>query len=196
MVSAAQADLFRKSSEPEGFRYRTGVVAPAEEQRLVSQIADLPLKEFLFQGFVAKRRVMSFGRRYDFERARFEKTDEIPGFLLDLRGRAAAFAGLAADALVHVLVTEYAAGAQIGWHKDRPVFEDVIGASLLSACTFRFRRKHGAKWERHSLQAEPRSIYLMRGPSRWDWQHSIPAVERLRYSVTFRSLRAGAEPCR
>jgi hypothetical protein len=123
MVSAAQPDLFRKSSEPEGFRYRNGVVAPAEEQRLASQIADLPLKEFLFQGFVAKRRVMSFGGRYDFERARFEKTDEIP------------------------------------------VFEDVIGFSLLSACTFRFRRKHGAKWERHSLQAEPRSICLMPGPS-------------------------------
>ena len=188
----AQADLFRSPAEPEGFRYRHELISGAEERQLARGIVGLPLQEFLFQGFVAKRRVLSFGWRYHFGRARFEQTEEMPAFLLDLRARAAAFAGLDAEQLPHALVTEYAPGAQIGWHKDRPVFEDVIGVSLLSACTFRFRRKQGAKWQRHSIEAEPRSIYVLRGPSRWEWEHSIPAVDALRYSVTFRSLRAGA----
>jgi alkylated DNA repair dioxygenase AlkB len=189
MTAAQQDDLFRPASEPEGFRYAPGVISRAEEQRLACHIAELPLQEFLFQGFVAKRRVMSFGWRYDFERARFEQAERMPDFLLGLRARAAGFAGLEAEQLAHALVTEYAPGAQIGWHKDRPVFEDVIGVSLLSACTFRFRRRQGAKWQRHSLEAEPRSMYLLRGLSRWDWEHSIPAVDTLRYSVTFRGLR-------
>ena len=103
--------------------------------------------------------------------------------------RAAASAGLRPDDIAHALVTEYAPGTPIGWHRDRPVFEDVIGISLLSACTFRFRRKAGAKWGRHAITAAPRSLYLLRGPSRWEWEHSIPEVEKTRYSVTFRTLR-------
>ncbi len=132
---------------------------------------------------------MSFGWRYDFERARFEPVEPIPEFLFDVRARAAAFAGLTPDDLSHALLTEYISGTPIGWHKDRPQFEDVLGISLLSACAFRFRRKQGTKWQRYSFTAEPRSIYLMRGPSRWEWEHSIPPVETLRYSITFRSLR-------
>ena len=194
MTRVAQADLFRPSAEPDGFRYGREIVSADAESRLAAGIAALPLKEFLFQGFVAKRRVLSFGWRYDFERARFEQAEEMPAFLLDLRVRAAEFAGLRPQQLPHALVTEYAPGAQIGWHKDRPVFEDVIGVSLLSACTFRFRRKQGAKWQRYSVEAEPRSIYLLRGPSRWEWEHSIPAVDALRYSVTFRSLRTRGPP--
>jgi alkylated DNA repair dioxygenase AlkB len=188
-ASIAQADLFRNPAVPEGFRYRSDVISSAEERQLAKRIAALPLQEFLFQGFVAKRRVLSFGWRYDFERATFEKTEEMPDFLLGLRACAAQFASLEADALAHALVTEYAPGAQIGWHKDRPVFEDVIGMSLLTPCTFRFRRKHGTKWQRYSLDVEPRSMYLLRGPSRSGWEHSIPPLERLRYSVTFRTLR-------
>jgi len=89
-------------------------------------------------------------------------------------------------------VIEYAAGAAIGWHRDRAVFGDIIGISLLSACNFRFRRKAGPAWERYSLTAEPRSIYLLRGAARNEWQHSIPAVDALRYSIIFRSLRSTA----
>jgi len=187
----AEADLFGPPSIPAGFEYQPQIISPTEEAELARAIAALPLEAFRFQGFVAKRRVMSFGWHYDFDRARFEHTDPIPEFLLPLRARAAAFAGLGSDDIAHALVTEYAHGTPIGWHRDRPVFEDVIGVSLLSPCTFRFRRKAGPKWQRYALIAEPRSIYLMRGPSRWEWEHSIPEVEQTRYSVTFRTLREG-----
>ena len=106
-----------------------------------------------------------------------------------MRERAAAFAGLAPDRLQHVLITEYRPGAAIGWHRDRPNFGDVVGVSLVSPCTFRMRRKREAGWERAAMRLDRRSVYLMRGPARDDWEHSIPAVEELRYSITFRSLR-------
>jgi len=110
--------------------------------------------------------------------------------LLPLREAAASFAGLVPEQLAQVLLTEYDAGATIGWHRDKSVFGDVVGISLLSACRFRFRRKVGTDWQRASVTAEPRSVYLLRGPSRTDWEHSIPAVDALRYSVTFRTLRS------
>ena len=140
-VFNAEANLFGPPRIPAGFEYQPQIISPTEEAELARAIATLPLEAFRFQGFVAKRRVMSFGWRYDFDRARFEQTDPIPEFLLPLRARAAAFAGLGSDDLAHALVTEYAPGTPIGWHRDRPVFEDVIGVSLLSPCTFRFRRK-------------------------------------------------------
>jgi alkylated DNA repair dioxygenase AlkB len=109
-----------------------------------------------------------------------------------LRQKAAEFAGLSEYGLQHALVTEYSPGAAIGWHKDRPEFADVIGISLGAPCLFRFRRKQGTRWERASTQLQPRSAYLLRGSAR-DWQHSIPPVDRLRYSITFRSLRESKE---
>jgi alkylated DNA repair dioxygenase AlkB len=185
--------MMKKGSEappPEGFRYQADVLPADEERELVERIRGLPLKEFEFHGYVGKRRVVSYGWHYDFGERTLRETDEIPAWLLPLRDRAAAFAGLAPGDLPHALVTEYGPGAAIGWHRDRGVFGDVIGISLLSPCVFRLRRKAGAKWERYSLTAEPRSAYLLRGPSRTEWEHSIPAVDSLRYSITFRSLRA------
>ena len=88
-----------------------------------------------------------------------------------------------------MLVTEYSAGAAIGWHRDKQEFGEIIGVSLLSPCTFRLRRAKGKGWERVNLTAEPRSAYLMSGPSRSEWEHSIPPVDALRYSITFRNLR-------
>jgi alkylated DNA repair dioxygenase AlkB len=175
---------------PEGFRYQADVLPSDEEQGLVERIRELPLKEFEFHGYVGRRRVVSYGWHYDFGERRLHKADDIPGFLLPLRDRAAAFAEVAPEELSHALVTEYGAGAAIGWHRDKGVFGDVIGVSLLSSCAFRLRRRAGAKWERYSLTAEPRSAYLLRGPSRTEWEHSIPAVDSLRYSVTFRTLQA------
>jgi alkylated DNA repair dioxygenase AlkB len=180
----------REAAPPEGFRYQADILPADEERELVERIRELPLKEFEFHGYVGKRRVVSYGWHYDFGERRLQDTDEIPAFLLPLRERAAAFAGVASGDLPHVLVTEYSPGAAIGWHRDKRVFGDVIGFSLLSPCVFRLRRKAGEKWERYSLTAEPRSAYLLRGPSRTEWEHSIPAVDSLRYSLTFRSLRA------
>lgn len=177
------------SSMPAGFRYAPGLIDATEEARLVAAFADLPFKEFEFRGFLGKRRVVSFGLRYDFNGGGLRKAEPMPPFLEPLRERAAAFAGLAPDRLAHALITEYRPGTAIGWHRDRPHYDDVIGISLLSPCTFRLRRKRGASWERAATRLDRRSVYLMRGPSREEWEHSIPAVEELRYSVTFRSLR-------
>jgi alkylated DNA repair dioxygenase AlkB len=184
-------DLFPDAPPlPEGFRYREGALAEAEERALLERIRALPLKDFEFHGFTARRRTISFGWHYDFAHARLEEADPIPGWLLPLRDTAAEFAGLAPERLPHVLILEYGAGATIGWHRDKAAFGDVIGVSLLSACRFRLRRKVGAKWERAALTLEPRSMYLLRGPSRTEWEHSIPAVDALRYSITFRTLAA------
>ena len=175
---------------PEGFKYEAGLVSAEEERALVAAFADLPFRDFEFQGYVGKRRVVSFGWQYDFNTRELRRTDDMPAFLLPLRDKAAAFAGLAGAVLQHVLITEYGPRAAIGWHKDKAVFGEVVGISLVSPCNFRFRRKAGTKWERASLIAEPRSAYLLRGASRTDWEHSIPAVEQLRYSITFRNLRS------
>lgn len=178
-----------ETAPPEGFRYQADVLPAEEERELVERIGGLPLKEFEFHGYVGKRRVVSYGWHYDFGERKLTQTEEIPAFLLPLRDRAAVFAEVAPEELAHALVTEYGPGAAIGWHRDKGVFGDVIGISLLAPCVFRLRRKAGAKWERYSLTAEPRSAYLLRGPSRTEWEHSIPDVDALRYSVTFRSLR-------
>ncbi|MEI9965210.1 MAG: alpha-ketoglutarate-dependent dioxygenase AlkB [Caulobacteraceae bacterium] len=176
---------------PEGFAYWPDRITPEEERDLAARFADLDFKPFEFQGYVGNRRVMPFGWRYDYGRRQVERAADIPDFLLPLRERAAGAAGLDPQALQQVLVTQYEPGAGIGWHRDRPNFADVIGVSLLSPCLFRFRREAGEGFERISLTLEPRSIYLMRGPSRWDWRHSIPPAKALRYSVTFRSFRDG-----
>jgi alkylated DNA repair dioxygenase AlkB len=115
--------------------------------------------------------------------------DDMPEFLLTLRESAAQFAGMRSEALQQALVTEYTAGAAIGWHRDKAVFGEVVGISLLASCVFRLRRKVDEGWERVNLVAEPRSAYLLSGPSRTEWEHSIPPVDALRYSVTFRNFR-------
>jgi len=188
---AAHADLFdpRPAVLPAGFKYQPDLISKETERTLAEQIAGLPLKEFEFQGFLGKRRIVSFGWRYDFNGGGLQRTEDLPTFLLPVREQAAAFAGMPPERLQQVLLTEYKPGVQIGWHKDRSVFGEVIGVSLLSSCTFRLRRKLGTKWERASIVAEPRSAYLLSGPARTEWEHSIPGVEGLRYSITFRNFK-------
>jgi alkylated DNA repair dioxygenase AlkB len=187
-ASSATSDLFGASLLPDGFRYQANFLSPEEERRLEKRLERLPFQQFEFHGFTGKRRVVSFGWRYDFNGGGLTKTEEFPEFLRRLRTRAENFASLSSGSFQQALVTEYAPGAAIGWHKDRPVFGDVVGISLVSPCTFRLRRKVGLKRERCNLTAEPRSAYLLRGPSRTEWEHSIPAVESLRYSITFRNV--------
>jgi alkylated DNA repair dioxygenase AlkB len=184
-----QFALFQPQPMPPGFRYAPDLIDDAEETRLTAAFADLPFKEFEFHGFLGKRRVVSFGFRYDFNGGGLTEAQPMPPFLLPVRERAAAFAGLATDRLQHVLITEYRPGAAIGWHRDRANFGDVIGVSLLSPCTFRMRRRRASGWERAAMRLDRRSVYLMRGPSRDEWEHSIPAVDELRYSITFRTMR-------
>jgi alkylated DNA repair dioxygenase AlkB len=186
----SQSVPVQPQSMPAGFRYAPDLIDAAEEARLVGAFADLPFKEFKFHGFLGKRRVVSFGFRYDFKGGGLRQAEPIPPFLLPARELAAAFAGLDPEQLQHALITEYRPGAAIGWHRDRPNFDDVIGISLCAPCTFRMRRKRDAGWQRFSMRLDRRSVYLMHGASRDEWQHSIPAVDELRYSITFRALRS------
>jgi len=187
---------YQRMTMPEGFRYQPALISEQEEKKLLPKIGALDFKPFDFHGFLGNRRVVSFGWRYDFSDSKLKKAGPIPPFLFPVRDLAARFASVELSAIEHVLVTEYAPGAAIGWHRDRSIFGDVIGVSLLSECTFRMRHKTGPKWDRASMVLEPRSAYVMRGPARSVWEHSIPAVERLRYSITFRTMKeyAGDRP--
>ncbi|WP_296596304.1 alpha-ketoglutarate-dependent dioxygenase AlkB [Phenylobacterium sp.] len=174
---------------PPGFRYQAGLISPDEERTLAAHLTELPFEPFQFRGYEGRRRVVSFGLKYDFNGPGLVDASPMPGWLLPLRDRAAAFAGLAGDDFAHVLINEYREGAPIGWHRDRPVFDKVVGVSLLSPTTMRFRRRDGARFERISVPLEPRSAYLLDGPARTDWEHSLPEAAAHRYSITFRNLR-------
>lgn len=176
-----------KSVKPEGLRYCNEFMSRAIEQELIERIAALPLRPFQFGQYEGKRRVVSFGFRYDYTSRRLEEAEPIPAWLGDLIERVQDFGG-ATTRVRQVLCTEYDTGVGIGWHRDKPDFDRIFGLSLGSACKFRFRRASGRKWERFTLDAAPRSIYMMSGAARQDWQHSIPPVETPRYSITFRTM--------
>jgi alkylated DNA repair dioxygenase AlkB len=148
----------------------------------------LPFKPFEFHGYFGKRRIVSFGWRYDYATERLGEVAPMPAFLVALRDKAAMAASVAADDFRQALITEYSPGAAIGWHRDKAVFDEVLAVSLGSPCVLRFRRRIGERWERRSIDVEPRSLYLLRGPARSEWEHSIRPVLALRYSVTLRSL--------
>jgi alkylated DNA repair dioxygenase AlkB len=174
---------------PAGLRHTEDLIPPPVADALVERFRALPFRAFDFHGFKGLRRVVSYGRRYDFAAARLEHTQALPGFLRPLREAAAAFAEVDPAVLEHALVTEYAPGAPIGWHRDRPEFGKVIGVSFVSPSVLRFRRRAGDRWERFGLTLQPRSAYLLDGEARRVWEHSIAPAPALRYSVTFRTLR-------
>ncbi|EUB98070.1 2OG-Fe(II) oxygenase [Rhizobium sp. CF080] len=187
-----QHDLFGaiEPSLPDGFRYTPDVVPDNLQQAILEKMPELPLKAFDFHGFEGKRRTVSFGWKYDFETERVRKGEDIPPFLLPVREIAGGFAGIEPDLLEQALVTEYGPGAPIGWHRDKFVFGRLVGISLLSPCTFRMRRRQGDKWQRSSIILEPGSAYVMAGEARTLWEHSIPPVDQLRYSITFREMNS------
>jgi alkylated DNA repair dioxygenase AlkB len=190
-AAAEQHDLFApEPTWPAGFVYQEDFIVPADEADLLRNIEVLSFQPFDFHGFLAKRHVAWFGWRYDYARGKLGDSEPIPPFLLPLRTRAAAFAGIDPESLQQVLINQYAPGAGIGWHRDKAMFGDVIAVSLAAPCTLRLRRKQGNGWERASVHVQPGSAYLLRGEARWDWQHSVAPVNELRYSVTFRTLVA------
>lgn len=191
----AQASLFDLPIGPvlpEGFVYQPEFLSVAEERDLANWLATLPFQPFQFRGYEGKRRVISFGWQYDFTKSHLTKADDMPAELLAVRARAAGFAGLAPEDLQQCLLNEYLPGAPIGWHRDRPLFEKVVGISVLAPCQFRLRRRVGDGFERRSLELEPRSIYAITGEARAVWEHSIPPVKAHRYSITFRNFRGEA----
>src|SRR5688572_5113370 len=136
-MTESQMGLFGSEPNlPSGFRYEPDVITREEEKSLVADAANLPLKEFEFHGYTGKRRTVSYGWHYDFSARLLRKANDIPAFLLPIREKAARFADLEPEALQHVLVIEYSEGAGIGWHRDKAVFGDVVGISLLSPCVF------------------------------------------------------------
>lgn len=190
-----QADLFAPAAgaAPAGFRYQDDVLAPAAGAALVRRFEGLPLRPFQFHGYLGNRRVMSFGWRYDYGARALQRGADMPDFLMDPRAAAAAFAGIAAERFEHALVTEYAPGAGIGWHRDKAVFGVVAALSFLAPCTLRFRRRVGEGWARARMEVRPRSAYVLDGAARTEWEHSIPVQPALRYSVTFRTLAGSAK---
>jgi alkylated DNA repair dioxygenase AlkB len=175
------------TAEPEGLRYAAEFISPSAEQHLIAGITALPLQPFQFGQYEGKRRVASFGFRYAYTLKRLQDAEPIPDWLAPLVRQVETFSG-PSTRIEQVLCTEYDVGAGIGWHRDRPHFDRVFGLSLGSACKFRFRRPIGKKWQRYTLEAAPRSLYMMSGASRLVWEHSIPAVAAPRYSITFRTM--------
>lgn len=187
-----QASLFPQSKLatpiPKGFRYQADFISEAEEHVLAKSLSHLPLNPFEFHGHLGNRRVVSFGLRYDYGRREVEQADDPPSFLDALRAKVAEFAGRAVQDFHQIGINEYRPGAGIGWHRDKPHFGDVIGVSLLSPAKMRFRKRDKKAWTRASQLLDPRSVYILTGESREVWEHSIPPVSSLRYSITFRTL--------
>ncbi len=192
--ASRQPDLFAERGElPAGFRHADEFVSTADEAALLAAIERLPLANARYKEWTANRRVVSYGGRYDFSSNELLPEIPIPPFLFDLRVAAAGFAGMRAADLTHALVAEYRAATQLGWHRDVPQFERVVGISLLGPARMRLRRyPHVAGRGNRSLAVDlaPRSIYSLTGEARWGWQHAISPTPGLRYSITFRSLRS------
>lgn len=181
--------LIRIDKAPEGFVHHADLLSTEEEELLIQKIQDLPFKHFEMQGYVARRLVYSFGYSYSYQDHNLLQSPSIPNWLLPFRKRCAELACLKAELFEQVLVAKYPEGAAIGWHRDRPEFgPTVLGLSLASPATMRFRRILANHQEIYKVLLNPRSAYIISGLARSAWQHSLAPTESLRYSVTFRAL--------
>ncbi len=175
---------------PEGLLYERDFISPEEEAELLAHIGRLPLQEARYKAYTARRRIAVFGSAYDFETYELGPAPPLPAFLQLLRQKAAKLIGVSADAFAHALINEYRPGTPLGWHRDVPEFELVVGVSLAGACRMRFRPYPPAKGAKvFVLELEPRSVYVLRDEIRWRWQHSVSPTKALRYSITFRTAR-------
>ena len=184
----AQGELFPRQNLPDGFLYQPDFLSEAEHAEVLQAVKRENFHNFAFHGYRARRRSVEYGLEYDFAASQATATHAFPPFLMPVRERAAAFAGFAPDDLVAGMILEYPPEAPIGWHRDAPQFGTVVGISLLSPARMRLKPYQGDD-KIISVILEPRSIYVLSGAARWQWQHSIAAVEQLRYSITFRTLR-------
>ena len=171
-----------------GLSYREEVISGVEEEALIERLAAMDLSPLRFHGWLGNRKTTTFGWRYDFDDASFSPAEPIPDWLAPAREKAAAFAGIEPEDFVHVLLARYDPGAGIGWHRDRDVFDQVVGISLATPATLRFRRRKTGGFDRAALDVAPRSAYLLSGEARWDWEHRITPGDELRFSITFRTL--------
>lgn len=184
-------DLFDAPALP-GLATQPALITAAEERTLIARIDATDLEPFRFQGWTGKRLTTSFGWSYDFEVGRPRDAPPVPAWLCPIRDRAAAFAGLDAAALIQTLLIRYDPGAGIGWHRDRPIYGDVVGISLGAPATLRFRRRRAEGFDRVAVPLDPCGAYLLRGAARHEWEHSIAAMEETRWSITFRTLAGRA----
>jgi alkylated DNA repair dioxygenase AlkB len=191
--------LFEVSAEvPDGFIYRRNFISEVEEYQLIREIQKLHLTPFKYYQFTGKRRTASFGWQYEFGKTEITTAPDLPAFLLPVRTRAGKVFDIDPNSLAQLSIIEYSTGSPIGWHRDIPHFGVVIGISLGAACRMRFRKydrvrsKNSKRDEILAIELQPRSIYLMSGASRQIWQHSIPPVKELRYSIMMRTVRAKA----
>jgi alkylated DNA repair dioxygenase AlkB len=182
------SSLFGDALPVAGLSYVEDFIGEQEERALIDKLRHLDLAPFRFHGWLGNRKTKSFGWRYDFDDASFSRTEPIPDWLDSVREKAARLAGVEPDDFVHVLLARYDPGAGIGWHRDRDVFEQVVGVSLASPATLRFRQRTEPGFRRASLDVLPRSAYLLSGEARHRWEHSIAAGDELRFSITFRTL--------
>src|SRR5688572_23344091 len=175
---------------PGGLLYERDFISAQQEAALLEEIGRLPLQEAKYKAYTARRRIAVFGSAYDFETYQLGPAPPLPAFLHPLRSRAASLVAVPEDAFPHALINEYRPGTPLGWHRDVPEFELVVGVSLAGACRMRFRpypAQKGAKV--FMLDLEPRSVYVLRDEIRWRWQHSVAPTRELRYSITFRTRR-------
>jgi alkylated DNA repair dioxygenase AlkB len=197
-IHTAQGSLFEPSEGlPAGLAYEAAFIGRDEERALIEVIARLPLHEARYKEYTARRRVVAFGSKFDFDayQLKAQPIGVLPDPLQALRERLAAWTGIAVDDFVHVMVAEYPPGTPLGWHRDAPDYELIAGVSLGSAARLRFRPwppRDPKKDDILALELAPRSAYRMAQTARWGWQHSVPPVPALRYSVTMRTVRAGA----
>jgi alkylated DNA repair protein (DNA oxidative demethylase) len=188
-VASHQPDLFPSEGAPQGLLFEPEIMTAVEEAVFLAIIKALPFGAFRMHGVDAKRRVVRYGAHYLAGSASMVRTSDFPLSLEPLRARAAAIVGIPAHILSESLITEYASGAGIGWHCDSPPFGIVAGISFGGNCRMRFQRTEGLQRQTWSLDLPPRSLYVMSGIAREEWQHSIAPVKEPRWSITFRTLK-------
>ncbi len=173
---------------PEGFVYRPDFLSAAEEAELLAHAAAAAYEDVVFRGVRAKRRVVHYGYDYAYDSRSVRPGRPLPEVLRPLVARAAATAGLPAQAFGQALLTYYPAGSGIGWHRDAPAFGAVAGISLGGPATLRLRPIAEPR-RVVGVPLAPRSLYLLSGEARSRWQHHIPPGAAERWSITFRTLR-------